>query len=61
MPQNLEKEPGLAPSGDTHAAKGEKLRAGKGVAGVLGGVALAFVVGFVVIIVGALLFGLHII
>lgn len=60
MPRDVENEPGLAPSADTHAEKSEKVRAGKGAAGVLGGVALAFVLGFVVIIVGALLFGLHI-
>jgi len=61
MPQNVENEPGLAPSADTHAEKVEKVRSGKGVAGILGGVALAFLVAFVVIIVGSLLLGFHVI
>lgn len=61
MTKNIENEPGLTPSGDSHAEKTEKLRAGKGVAGVLGGVGAVFIISFVVIIVGALLFGLKII
>ena len=29
MPRDVENEPGLAPSADTHAEKSEKVRAGK--------------------------------
>lgn len=61
MPQNIENEPSLAPSADSHAEKAEKIRSGKGVAGILGGVAVVFLAAFVVIIVGSLLLGFHII
>ncbi|WFR97550.1 hypothetical protein [Rhizobium tumorigenes] len=61
MTSNVENEPSLTPSADTHAEKAEKVRAGKGVAGVLGGVAGLFLLAFVAIIIGALLLGLHII
>jgi len=61
MTPNVENEPSLAPSADTHAEKAEKIRAGKGVASVLGGVAVAFLVAFVIIIIGSLLLGFHVI
>jgi len=61
MPQNIDNEPGLAPSADSRAKNSEKVRAGKGVAGIRGGVAGVFLAAFVVIIVGSLLLGFHII
>jgi hypothetical protein len=46
MPQNIETEPSLAPFADSHAEKAEKIRSGKGVAGILGGVAALFLAAF---------------
>jgi hypothetical protein len=60
MTQNVENEPGLAPSAESQTQKAEKVRAGKGLAGVVGIIAAMFLVGFVIIIVGSLVLGLHI-
>jgi hypothetical protein len=46
MSQNVGTEPSLAPSTDSHAEKAEKIRSGKGVAGILGGVAVLFLAAF---------------
>ena len=51
-------DPTLAPTADSPAQKIEKVRAGKGVAGILGAIAVVFVVVFAGIIGYALIFGL---
>jgi len=50
-------EPSLTPSGDGPKEKAEKVRAGKGVVGILGGIAVAFLFVFVGIVGYAVIFG----
>lgn len=61
MSPNVEDEPSLTPSADSHSEKAEKIRAGKGVVGILGGIAGLFLIAFVVIIIGGVLLSLDII
>lgn len=57
MPNPLN-EPSLTPSADTPEEKVEKVRAGKGVVGIVGGIAIMFLIAFVAIIGYAVVFGL---
>ena len=50
-------EPSLTPSADTPNEKKEKARAGKGVAAILGAIAVVFIIFFVGVFVFGALFG----
>jgi hypothetical protein len=51
-------EPSLSPSADSPSEKVEKVRAGKGVVAILGGIAVVFLIFFAGLIGYALIFGL---
>ncbi len=55
---NPSNEPSLTPSADSPGQKAEKVRAGKGVVSIIGGIAVVFLCIFVGIIGYALIFGL---
>jgi hypothetical protein len=52
MTRDIGQEPSLAPSADSNSEKAEKVRSGKVVATVLGFIILAFLLGYVAIIIG---------
>jgi hypothetical protein len=52
MTTDTRQEPSLPPSADSNSEKAEKVRSGKVVAAVLGFIILAFLLGYVAIIIG---------
>jgi hypothetical protein len=59
MTTDTSQEPSLPPSADSNSEKAEKVRSGKVVAAVLGFIILAFLLGYVAIIIGGTVMSLN--